>query len=169
MATVAGPNLLGCDGFRVESPQGLLGWVEETWLGEVGEPTALAVRTLDGRRGLLLAEEVEAVPSDSELVLMREDARLLELDLPRVEPTSVDGGHALAASWHTTGEVLEPPAPPGVVDRALLALRPWRLAPPPQSGHERPLWQVLVLLYTCVAMVVMLLTGLSFLAGHLAA
>src|SRR5439155_995256 len=44
MATVVQHRLLGCDGFRVESPEGLLGWIEETWLGPSREATAVADR-----------------------------------------------------------------------------------------------------------------------------
>src|SRR6266567_263919 len=68
MATVVLDRLLGCDGFRVESPEGLLGWVEEAWLGPSREPTALAIRTIDGRRGLLVAGEIETVVLERELV-----------------------------------------------------------------------------------------------------
>jgi hypothetical protein len=164
MATVAQPNLTGCEGFRLESPEGLLGWVEETWLGPADEPAALAIRTVDGRDGLLLPEEVESVSKDSELVLMRPGARLLELDSPRL-----DGASGLSASWSTTGEPLEPPPePPGALDRALLAIRPWRLAPPPRPGAARPLWQQVVVLYTGLALVVSLVIGISFLAAWIA-
>jgi hypothetical protein len=98
--------------------------------------------------------------------VMRGDARLLELDAPRLDPASQNG---LAASWRTTGELLEPPDPPGAFDRALLAVRPWRLAPPPAPGVERPLWLQLTVLYTCLTLVVGLITALAFLAAHLAA
>jgi hypothetical protein len=45
MATIA--DLESCDGFAVETPDGLLGWVEETWLDRSDHPAALAVRTSD--------------------------------------------------------------------------------------------------------------------------
>jgi hypothetical protein len=166
MATVARSNLNGCEGFRLESPEGLLGWVEETWLGASGEPVALAIRTIDGRDGLLLAEDVEGVAHESEFLTIGAEARLLELDIPRVETSSANG---LTASWRTTGELLEPlPEPPGAVDRALLAIRPWRLAPPPRPGAERPLWQQVVVLYTGLALIVSLVIGLSFLVAWIA-
>ena len=165
MATVVRHDLLGCDGFRVETPDGLVGWVEETCLGSGGEPTALAIRTLDGRRGLLVAEDVGAVAPESELVVMRPEGTLLELDLPKVETGSLDG--SLCASWQTTGEILEPPDPPGVLDRVLLAIRPWRLAPPPQPEAERPLWLLITGLYTALAVIVFLVIGLSFLVARL--
>ena len=95
MATVVRQELAGCEGFRLEAPQGLLGWVEETWLGASGEPVALAIRTIDGRDGLLRAEDVEAIAHESEFLTMRAEARLLELDEPRVDTASSNG---LAAS-----------------------------------------------------------------------
>ena len=166
MATVARSNLTGSEGFRLESPEGLLGWVEETWLGASGEPVALAIRTVDGRDGLLMAEDVEGVAHESEFLTMRAEARLLELDIPRVETSSAN---RLTASWRTTGELLEPPPePPGAVDRALLAIRPWRLAPPPQPRAERPLWQQVVVLYAGLALIVSLVIGLSFLVAWIA-
>jgi hypothetical protein len=163
MATVVRHTLAGCEGFRVESSQGLLGWVEETWLGSAGEPAALAVRTIDGRDGLLLAEDAESVLPESELLVMRPESRLLELDLPRIEASS-DG---LAASWRTTGELLEPPDPPGALDRALLSIRPWRLAPPRRAGADPSFWQALVGLYVALAVIVGVMIGLCFLIARL--
>jgi hypothetical protein len=166
MATVVRRELIGCEGFRLESPDGLLGWVEETWLGASEEPVALAIRTIDGRDGLLVVEDVESVAHERELVTMRAGARLLELDIPRVETASANG---LAAYWRTTGELLEPPPePPGAFDRALLAIRPWRLAPPPQPGAERPLWQMIAILYTALALIVGLVIVFAFVAAWIA-
>jgi len=166
VATVVRDELNGCEGFRLESPEGLLGWVEETWLGAAGEPVALVIRTVDGRDGLLPAEGVEIVAHESEFLTMRAGTRLLELDLPRVETTSSNG---LSASWRTTGAVLEPPPePPGVVNRALLAIRPWRLAPAPRPAAERPLWQQVAVLYTGLALIVSFVIGLCFLVAWLA-
>ena len=168
MTIVVRDRLRGCDGFRLESADGLLGWVEETWLGPAGEPSALAVRTIDGRRGLLLSEAVEAVLPESERIVVQGDPRLLELDVPHVELASTDGAAVISASWTTTGETLEPPAPPGPLQRAMLALRPWRLAPPPSPGAERPLWQLVALLYAVLALIVVLVITFAFLAAHLA-
>jgi hypothetical protein len=166
MATVVRHQLLGCDGFRLESPKGLVGWVEEAWLGPGDDPAAFAIRTTDGREALLLAEDVARVSSESELLLMRAGARLLELDVPRLEASPSNGP---AASWRTTGNVLEPPDPPGVVTRALLAIRPWRLTPPHRPEAERPIWVTVVALYAVLALIVLLLIGLAFLAASLAA
>jgi hypothetical protein len=165
VVTTVRHDLLACEGFRIESAQGLVGWVEETWLGSAGEPEALAVRMIDGRDCLLLAEDVETVVRENELVTMGAAARLLELDLPRVDTASTNG---LSASWRTTGEVLEPPEPPGAVARTLLGLRLWRLAPPPRPGSERPLWVNLVVLYSALTLIVSLVIGLCFLIAHLA-
>jgi hypothetical protein len=165
MATVVQDRLAHCEGFRVESGNGLLGWVEETWLGTGGEPAALAVRMIDGRDCLLLAEDAETVVPESELVTMRAGTQLLELEPPRVDTASTNG---LSASWRTTGEVLEPPEPPGVVERALLAFRPWRLAPPPRPEAERPLWVSLVVLYSALTLIVGLVIALCFLIAWLA-
>ena len=166
MATIAKHQLAGCDGFRVESADGLLGWVEEAWLDASGEPAALAVRTIDCRDGLLLAEDVETVVREHEELTMREAARLLQLDPPRVDPASSNG---LAASWRTTGAPLDPlPEPPGAFGHALLAIRPWRLSPPPRAETERPLWVTLLGLYTALAVIVGTVIGLSFLIAWLA-
>lgn len=166
MATVLRHDLRGCEGFRLESPQGLVGWVEETWLDASSEPVAVAIRTTDGREGLLLAEDVTHLDPDSELLEMRSGASLLELEAPRVDTASSNG---LAASWRTTGAPLEPlPDPPSAVDRALLAIRPWRLAPPPRPGIERPLWLQVAVLYTALGVIVLLVIGLCFLIAWLA-
>ena len=166
MATVLRHELAGCEGFRLESPEGLIGWVEETWLDASGEPVALAIRTVDGRDGLLLAEDVDHVDPDSEQLDMRAGASLLELEAPRVETASSNG---LAASWRTTGAPLEPPPePPGAVDRALLAIRPWRLAPPPRPGIERPMWLQIAVLYSALAVIVVAVIGICFLIAWLA-
>jgi hypothetical protein len=169
MATVPRARLVGCDGFRVESAEGLLGWVEETWLGPEREPAALAVRTVDGRRALLLVDELERAVPESCFVVARPGARLLELDVPRVEVERVGRTPVVSASWTTTGETLEAPASPGVLARALLALRPWRLAPPPRSDAERPLLQLVAILYTAVTVLVVLVIALAFLVAWIAA
>jgi hypothetical protein len=166
MATTAKHQLAGCEGFRVESVDGLLGWVEETWLDASSEPVALAVRSVDGRDGLLVAEDVETVVFEHEELTMRTGARLLALEPPRVDTASSNG---LAASWRTTGAPLEPlPEPPGAVEHALLAIRPWRLTPPPRPDTERPLWVTLAGLYTALAVVVGTVIGLCFLIAWLA-
>jgi hypothetical protein len=158
MATVA--ELQSCDGFTVESPGGVLGWVEETWLDGSDHPGALAVRTCDGRRALLPAEAVLAVDVDAQEVLIGADAELLELDAPRI--ASSDG--TLAASWRTTGAVVEaapaeeeaPPSPALTASRAATAL------------HERPLAHTIALALIGLAALIAFEIGLAFLAAYLA-
>ena len=144
MATLPWQLLSACDGFRVETPRGLVGWVEETWLGPDAEPAALALRTIDAQRGLLLAADVVSVIEDEETVVIRPQAGLLELGAPLLDETL-----PLHASWSTTGAMVEPPAPQGPLRRAALARRPWRLAPPPEP-RERPIWQIAAVLYAAI-------------------
>jgi hypothetical protein len=75
------------EGYTVESPDGSIGWVEEVWLGERRTPRALAMRTVDGTRALLLAEQVAAV--DHEHGLGRSRRRPA---LARARPTPPEGG-----------------------------------------------------------------------------
>jgi hypothetical protein len=158
MATVPRERLSECDGFRVEAPRGLLGWVEETWLGPDAEPAALAVRTLDAQRGLLLADDVVSVLDDQETVVLQPGARLLELEAPRLD------GTPLQASWSTTGATIEPPAPPGPLRRAVLARRPWRLAPP-AAPRELPVWQIALLLYAAIVLLGTVVMAAAFLVA----
>jgi hypothetical protein len=62
---------------------------------------------------------------------------------------------------------LELPDRPDVVSRALLAIRPWRLAPPPRPWSERPTWVTVLVLYITIALLVALLIGLDFLVAKL--
>jgi hypothetical protein len=158
MATVPRERLGECDGFRVEGLRGLLGWVEETWLGPDAEPAALAVRTLDAQRGLLLADDVVSVLDDQETVVLQPGARLLELEAPRLD------GAPLQASWSTTGATIEPPAPPGPLRRAVLARRPWRLAPP-AAPRELPVWQIALLLYAGIVVLGTVVMAAAFLVA----
>jgi len=119
MATVTQERLRRCDGFRVETPERLVGWVEETWLDPADEPAALAVRAPDGRRGFLRVEDVDAVLEDGETVVVREEPSLLELE-----------------------------------------------APPPRQWVERPLWQVIGLLYAGIIMLAALVMTLAFSVGQ---
>lgn len=67
MATVAESRdrLLETDGFLVESSAGDLGSIEEVWIDETGDADTVAVRTADGRHGLLLDEDELAVDRES--------------------------------------------------------------------------------------------------------
>jgi hypothetical protein len=157
--------LRACDGFRAEAPHGLLGWVEETWLGPDESPAAVALRLVDGRRGLLLADDVEIVVPESRELVVRDGASMLELAAPRLEQLGRDG--VVAAHWETTGEVLEPPPAPGLVARALLAARPWRLAPPPEHPGERSVGQALAIMLPLLAVLIAAEIALAFLVADL--
>lgn len=154
MATVSRHVLLDCDGFYVDDPDGVIGWVEETWLGADEEPAALALRLVDGRRGLLLAADVETVRPEQEHVLMRAGARILELGPPHL----VREG---AATWETTGELVEPPRPEGLHAQAVLELRPWRLRP------ARGEWRPLAILFPALAFLIAFEIALMFTVAYL--
>jgi hypothetical protein len=153
MTTVA---LLGTyDGFTVEDADGCLGWVEETWLDTDGRPGALAVRTPDGRRALLLAADVQAVDPDAQEVFAVPDADLLALEPPRI--ASADG--TLAATWRATsahmipvhaGAHAPPHAPALDAARAVTA------------RHERSLARTALLALAALATVVALFIGLAY-------
>jgi len=158
MATIA--ELETCDGFAVETPDGLLGWVEETWLDRSDHPAALAVRTPDGRRGLLLAETVRAVDPDTQEVLVEAGTSLVELAAPRL--ARVDG--AVAASWRTTGAIVEPTPMPLGASPASPAVAAARTA----TVHvERPLWSIVVFALGLLATLVSAEIGLMFLVAWL--
>jgi hypothetical protein len=169
VAIAARRELHDCDGFRAESPRGLLGFVEETWLGPDEEPAALALRLLDGRRGLLLAADVQSVVPEREHVLVRDGVRVLELGAPHLVGARSGGPRRelLAASWETTGELLQPPQPPNALRQALLELRPWRLKPPRSREVEQPLWHALALLFPGLALLIALEITLAFAIAYL--
>jgi hypothetical protein len=153
MATVA--QLHSCDGFTVESPDGCLGWVEETWLDSEDHPAAVAVRTVDGRRALLLAEAVEAVDPDAQEVFVGADVELLVLEQPRL--ASADG--TIAATWTATDEhlVATPAGAHAVPEAAALAA-----ARATTATHERALWQTIVFALAFLAAMIAVEIGLAF-------
>jgi hypothetical protein len=150
MATVA--QLQTCDGFTVESPAGCLGWVEETWLGADGHPAALAMRTSDGRRALLPAEEVLAVDPDAQEVLVGPDVDLLALEPPRL--TGED-----TATWSATSEHVIATAGPAHAVPELPALAAARAA---TSPSDRGVWRSIAIALGCIATLVAVEIGLSF-------
>jgi hypothetical protein len=163
MATVTGLQLGGCDAYRVLDAQRLVGLVEEIWLGPAEEPTAVVVRLLDRRRGLLRADDVAAVFREDDSLTLSPSARLLQLDAPHLERTYDRGTYS--ATWHTNGEPLLLPEPPGPE-------RPRRLerqlsARAPQAS---PLvWQPIAKLYGALAAIVASVIGLDILIAYLAA
>lgn len=150
MATVA--QLQTCDGFTVEAPAGCLGWVEETWLGADGHPAALAVRTCEGRRALLLADAVLAVDPDAQEVLVGDDADLRALEAPRL--TSAD-----TATWHATEEHLTAAATAAHAAPAAPALVAARAA---TSQRDRAVWHAIAIALACIAALVAFEIGLAF-------
>jgi hypothetical protein len=158
MATVA--QLQSCDGFTVEGPAGCLGWVEETWLDGDDHPAAVAVRTVDGRRALLLAEAVVAVDPDAQEVLVGPEVDMLALDPPRL--ADVDG--TIAATWRATDEhlVATPTAAHAApVKPALVAARTTT------ATHERALWQTVLLALAFLAGLIAAEIGLAFGVAYL--
>jgi hypothetical protein len=160
MPTVA--ELQSCDGFAVEGGGDVLGWVEETWLDDSDRPGALAVRTPDGRRALLLADEVTAVDPDTQEVLVGADTTLLELDAPRL----ADGPGAPSASWRTTGAMFNPRPTPVAPDaeppsRAVAASRASTV------HRERPPWQIVAFFLGSLAAIVSLEITLAFVVAYL--
>ena len=160
MAIMSHDVLLQCDGFCAESADGPIGWVEETWLGPSDEPAALALRLVDGRRGLLPAEDVDAVVPERERVVMRAGARILELGAPHLVR---DG----AASWEVTGELVVPPERPALAGQALLELRPWRLRPARTRDGEQPIARTLAFLLSGIALLVGLEIAVAFTVAYL--
>jgi len=153
-----------CDGFRVDSPEGRLGVVEEVWLGQGGEPAALAVRQPNGRRGLLLAADVRAILYADRLVSAAPRARLLELDAPRLEELPAGGGAPrLAASWRTTGALLPGPRAPRPLSR-LFGLS-GRAETKPAAALERPIWRTVLVLYAVITLLAAGLMAAAFLAA----
>jgi hypothetical protein len=162
-------DVRSCDGFQVESSRGTLGWVEEAWLAESGDPEAFAVRTTEGRRALLLAGEVISVSSEQAWVVVGPNARLLELDAPRIDALSIDGPQQRPrASWTTTGASLAPPQPLTRLQGASLRLG-WRRRPAAAAGvTDRPILQLIALLYGAISLLVGIVIALAFLVADLA-
>jgi len=155
-------RLDGTDGFVVESPEGDVGRVEEVWVGEANEPCALAVRTSEGRHGLLLGEDVLAVDRENHWVVVSPETVLLELDTPRLQTTrGEDGGTRPAASWTTTGDVV-PLAPPHRLRRRFPLLR--RAS---ASVGEARLPRAVAILLTSIVLLVALVMTLAFIIARL--
>jgi hypothetical protein len=165
MTAIAGTDqrLAGTDGFVVESTHGDVGLVEEVWVGEANEPRALAVRTSEGRHGLLLGEDVLAVDRENRWVVVAPEAVLLELDAPRLQTAEgEDSALRQAASWTTTGEVV-PLAPPER-DR-WHPLQRWAAMLPLARATRLP-WAVAILLTGIVLLLAIVMT-LAFIVARI--
>jgi hypothetical protein len=156
-------TLDGTEGFVVESTAGDLGWVEEVWVADSNEPGALAVRTIEGRHGLLMAEDVLTVDREYHWVVVGPEPALLELDSPRLlADEKRDAGGRVAASWSTTGEVF----------RVTPRRRPWRVPflrrrSTSAPAQEPRLWQSVAVLLSSIALLVVFVATLAFLVARL--
>jgi hypothetical protein len=148
-------DLLRADGFQVLTADLRVGVVEEIWIGEDGAPTGLAVRTADGTRGLVLADDVAAVDAERRWVVVPPEVRVLRLEPPRLVERSAG---RVEAAWSTNGETL--PLGPEAAER------PRRRATP--TG-DPPLVRSIVLLYAGLAVAVVVIMTLAFLIPYLAA
>jgi hypothetical protein len=157
----ASEQLSGTEGYTVETAEGPLGHVEEVWLGPHDEPLALAVRTTDGRRALLLGEQVRTVERDYRWVVTQPWPALLELDAPRLASASGEGGRRIVARWQTTGAPLLAPVPRPLGPLSRLLAKP--AVPAPSEPAERSLWQVVAILYGALALIVAIVIALAFL------
>ena len=159
MASVAHPALRVADGYRVLAASGRIGDVEELWFGEREEPLAAVVHLIDGRRGLLLAEDVAGVSPDDRSLTIAGDARLLQLDPPHL----AGGDGRLNASWHATDTALELPMP----HARLRGLMPGSMPHPAAAlTRDRPLWRTVLVMLGARTVIVGALIALDFLFAY---
>lgn len=167
MGTVVHENLRleRCDGYRVESPHGEIGLVEEIWLDPDGEEArAIAVRTPEGRHGLILADEVAAVDAEQEWVVVGPEATLLELEPPRLAVDPGTKARRLLAVWETSGGALPEP-PPRALPFPLRLLHPRIRSAEPRTDEE-PVWRAALVLYALLGLVLAVFIGVVFLIPY---
>jgi len=152
-----------CDGYSVATHAGLVGWVEEMWLDETGSTTALAVRLLDGRRGLLVGTEIDEVAHERRTVSVGTGARILRLEPPHVQQGP---GGSTVASWAATGAPLELPGPPGLFAGVLFGLR--RPAVPRSGEGGISTFRTIVTMLVAIGFIGLAVIGLDFLVAYLA-
>ncbi len=152
-----------CDGYSVATPAGVIGWVEELWLDDDETVTAVVVRLVDGRRGLLMSEQIGEVAHDRRTLAIGSDARILRLEPPHVHRTP-DG--APVASWSASGAPLKLPEPPGLIRGAFAGLH--RPAVPKTPGTGVSTLQTIVLMFTCIGLIGLSVIGLDILVAYLA-
>ena len=149
----AGTPIGNLDGFRVVAPGGRIGWVEEMWLDDEGQTTAVVVCLPDAQRGLLVHDDIDEILPDELAIAVRADARLLELDPPHLEV----GAHgALVASWATSGNTLAVPELPAIPPVARSSV-----------SSESSFFKAVFLLYAGVLVIACALTAICFLVPYL--
>jgi hypothetical protein len=162
MAVAHGLVLSGTDGYHVESADGEVGWVEEVWIGDRGEPRALALQTTDGRHALLRVEDVEAVERRQRWVVVRAGQELLELAAPRIR--KADG--RIVAVWETTGRSLRAPSEPEWHVPIHLPHRKRRAHPPVgttgRQDRDWPTWLSLAVLAAGIVVIGSTMMVLAF-------
>jgi hypothetical protein len=152
-----------CDGYTVATPAGVVGWVEEMWLDDSDSARALAVRLLDGRRGLLVRDEIDEVEHERRMVTIGTGAHILRLEPPHVH----DGSNgARVASWAATGAPLELPEPAGVVRSALVGLH--RPVVPKTTDGGLSTFRTIVAMFAAIAVIGISVIGLDILVAYLA-
>ena len=152
-----------CDGYSVATPVGVVGWVEEMWLDDSDRTTALAVRLLDGRRGLLVRDEIDEVAHERREVTIGPGARILRLEAPHVH----DGAEGIpVASWAATGSPLDLPEPAGLIRGALVGLH--RPAVPRVSDGGISTFRTIVLMFAAIGVIGLSVIGLDILIAYLA-
>jgi hypothetical protein len=152
-----------CDGYAVATPAGVVGWVEEMWLDDSDHATALAVRLLDGRRGLLVRNEIDEVAHERRTVAIGTSARILRLEPPHVHD-GPDG--ARVASWAATGAPLELPEPAGLLRGAIVGLH--RPAVPRTADPGISTFRTVVTMFVSIALIGLSVIGLDILVAYLA-
>jgi hypothetical protein len=152
-----------CDGYTVATPAGVVGWVEELWLDDSDAAAALAVRLLDGRRGLLVRNEIDEVAHERRTVTIDSRARILRLEPPHVHD-GPDG--AQVASWAATGAQLELPEPAGLIRGALVGLH--RPSVPRTTDGGISTFKTIVTMFVTIALLGISVIGLDILVAYLA-
>jgi hypothetical protein len=148
----AGTAIGNLDGFRVVAPGGRLGWVEEMWLDDEGQTTAVVVCLPNAQRGLLVHDEIDEIRPEELTIAVRADARVLQLDPPHLDT----GAHgALVASWATSGATLALPE----LEAASPVVR--------SSGSESSFFKAMFLLYAALFVIACTLTVICFLIPYL--
>jgi hypothetical protein len=143
------------DGFYVRTPGGRIGWVEEVWLDDEGETTAVAVRLPNTQRGLVFRDDIDEILPEELTIAVRSGARLLELEPPHLNP-GADG--TFTASWTASGKALAVPE-----------LTPTASVVRPAASSEPSFFRTVTVLYAGLFVIGCALTGLCFLIPYLAA